>query len=137
MSNVHQNKDGSLQMADDSSEQPTVNSPSATEAIPVTSEPPNLNPKSETKEDMEVHHHAHHGHEKKTWKHYFWEFFMLFLAVVCGFLAELQLEHYIEHKREKEYIKLYKVQESLKFLLAYCVLDLWFPEQLYLQHQTR
>ena len=28
---------------------------------------------------------------------------MLFLAVFCGFLAEYQLEHIIEHQREKEY----------------------------------
>ena len=52
---------------------------------------------------MEVHHHAHHSHEKKTWKNYFWEFFMLFLAVFCCFLAELQVEHYIEHQREHKY----------------------------------
>ena len=56
---------------------------------------------------MEVHHHSHpspsSGYRKK-WTHYFWEFFMLFLAVFCGFLAELQLEHYIEHQREKIYI---------------------------------
>lgn len=52
---------------------------------------------------MEVHHHSHHGHEKKTWKNYFWEFFMLFLAVFCGSLAELQVEHYMEHNREKAY----------------------------------
>ncbi len=61
------------------------------------------NPQPENK-DMEVHHHAHHGHEKKTWKSYFWEFFMLFLAVFCGSMAELQVEHYLEHKREKQYI---------------------------------
>lgn len=54
---------------------------------------------------MEVHHHSHHGHDKKTWKNYFWEFFMLFLAVFCGFLAEIQVEHYIEHQREKQYVK--------------------------------
>ena len=30
---------------------------------------------------------------------------MLFLAVFCGFLAEYQLEHIIEHKREKQFIK--------------------------------
>ena len=30
---------------------------------------------------------------------------MLFLAVFCGFLAENQREHFIEHKREKQYIK--------------------------------
>ena len=51
---------------------------------------------------MEVHHHAHQG--KKSWKSYFWEFLMLFLAVFCGFLAEYQLEHTIENQREKKYI---------------------------------
>ncbi len=56
-------------------------------------------------EEMEVHHHAHHGHEKKTWKSYFWEFFMLFAAVFCGSLAELQLEHKIENDRAKELAK--------------------------------
>lgn len=58
-------------------------------------------------ENMEVHHHAHHGHGKKTWKSYFWEFFMLFLAVFCGFLAEIQVEHYVEHQREKKYMQMY------------------------------
>jgi len=63
-----------------------------------------INPNQDSK-NMEVHHHAHHGHEKKTWKNYFWEFFMLFLAVFCGFLAEYQLEHKIENDREKKYVK--------------------------------
>jgi len=52
---------------------------------------------------MEVHHHSHT--ERKKWAHYFWEFFMLFLAVTLGFLVENQREHYIEHKREVEYIR--------------------------------
>lgn len=30
---------------------------------------------------------------------------MLFLAVFCGFLAENQREHYVEHHRAKEYAK--------------------------------
>ena len=30
---------------------------------------------------------------------------MLFLAVFCGFLAEYQLEHVIEHNREKKFVK--------------------------------
>lgn len=54
---------------------------------------------------MEIHHHPHTGHGKKTWKDYFWEFLMLFLAVFCGFLAEYQLEHIVEHNREKQYIE--------------------------------
>jgi len=52
---------------------------------------------------MEVHAHAHTP--RKKWTHYFWEFLMLFLAVFCGFLAENQREHMIEHKREKQYIR--------------------------------
>ena len=51
---------------------------------------------------MEVHAHTHTA--RKKWTHYFWEFLMLFLAVFCGFLAEYQLEHIIEHQREKKYI---------------------------------
>jgi len=52
---------------------------------------------------MEVHHHAHTA--RKKWTHYFWEFLMLFLAVFCGFLAENQREHFVEHKRAGEYAK--------------------------------
>ena len=51
---------------------------------------------------MEVHQHTHTP--RKKWTHYFWEFLMLFLAVFCGFLAENQREHMIEHKREKKFI---------------------------------
>ena len=51
---------------------------------------------------MEVHHHSHTS--RKKWTHYFWEFFMLFLAVFCGFLAEYQLEHKIEKERAQQYM---------------------------------
>ena len=50
---------------------------------------------------MEVHHHSHA--EGKRLKHYLFEFFMLFLAVFCGFLAENFREHQVELKRAKEY----------------------------------
>jgi len=52
---------------------------------------------------MEVHHHPHTA--RKKWAHYFWEFFMLFLAVTLGFMVENQREHYIEHKRAGVYAK--------------------------------
>ena len=52
---------------------------------------------------MEIHHHAHTA--RKKWTHYFWEFIMLFLAVFCGFLAENQREHMIEHQRAKQYMR--------------------------------
>lgn len=52
---------------------------------------------------MEVHAHSHTS--RKKWTHYLWEFLMLFLAVFCGFLAELKLEQYIEHHRAEIYAK--------------------------------
>ncbi len=77
---------------------------SSTEPIAETEQPIN--------NAMEVHHHTHPTHGKKTWKEYFWEFLMLFLAVFCGFLAEYQLEHMIEHDRAKELSK--SMYEDLK-----------------------
>ena len=53
---------------------------------------------------MEVHHHSHTS--RKKWTHYFWEFLMLFFAVFCGFLAENQREHMVEHQRAKQYATL-------------------------------
>ncbi|HUR65774.1 MAG TPA: hypothetical protein VMZ03_05445 [Chitinophagaceae bacterium] len=52
---------------------------------------------------MEVHAHSHTP--RKKWTHYFWEFIMLFLAVIAGFYAENIREHKVEHKRGKEYLK--------------------------------
>ena len=52
---------------------------------------------------MEVHQHTHT--ERKKWHHYFWEFFMLFLAVTLGFLVENQREHFVEQQREKKYMQ--------------------------------
>jgi hypothetical protein len=63
---------------------------------------------------MEVHHHSHTADPpdsyldhrgRKKWTHYFWEFFMLFLAVTLGFFVENQREHFVEHKRENQYIQ--------------------------------
>ena len=52
---------------------------------------------------MEAHTHTHTP--RKKWTHYLFEFFMLFLAVFCGFLAEYQLEHKIEKEKERQYIQ--------------------------------
>ena len=72
------------------------------EIIPIKdTEPINTN---QEPENMEVHHHAHHG-GKKNWKSYFWEFLMLFLAVFAGFLAENQREHFVEHQREIKFAR--------------------------------
>jgi hypothetical protein len=53
---------------------------------------------------MEVHHHGH-VHSRSKWKEYLFQFFMLFLAVFCGFLAEYRLEQIIERHREHDYAK--------------------------------
>lgn len=71
----------------------------------------NNKPKQENT-DMEVHHHSHAEHGKKNWRSYFWEFLMLFLAVFCGFLAENQREHMVEHNREKQFAQ--SLVEDLK-----------------------
>jgi len=75
---------------------------------------------------MEVHAHSHTP--RKKWTHYFWEFLMLFLAVFCGFLAEMQLEHTIEHQREKKYIL--TLHEDLKKDTQDLVQDIrWWQKQ--------
>jgi hypothetical protein len=55
--------------------------------------------------NMEVHKHPHHILHKKKWPEYLLEFFMLFLAVFLGFLAENQREHFVEHQREKKFAR--------------------------------
>ena len=65
---------------------------------------------------MEVHTHSHTP--RKKWTHYFWEFLMLFLAVVCGFFAEYQLEHKIEKDRARQFLQsmLVDVRTNIKNL---------------------
>jgi hypothetical protein len=48
---------------------------------------------------METHAHDLHKAPGHGWKHYLFEFFMLFLAVFCGFLAENWREHLAEKER--------------------------------------
>ena len=62
------------------------------------------NEQNQTSQNMEPHIHPHIHHEKK-WKDYLFEFLMLFLAVTAGFFAENIREHYVEHQKEKEYIR--------------------------------
>jgi len=53
---------------------------------------------------MEVHHTPPAHHSKKL-KDYLFEFLMLFLAVTAGFFMENRREHYVEHKREKQFAR--------------------------------
>jgi hypothetical protein len=70
---------------------------------------------------MEVHHPPHST--PKKWTHYLWEFFMLFLAVFCGFLAENFREHILDRKKEKEYM--ISMREDLKEDTARINAALW------------
>jgi hypothetical protein len=63
---------------------------------------------------MEVH--AHHTHTpRKKFKHYLFEFFMLFLAVVLAFFAENIRERAVEKHREKQYIGLLQRDLQIDF----------------------
>ncbi len=59
---------------------------------------------------MEIHAHTHTAADSgshrgsKKWKHYFWEFFMLFLAVTAGFFVENWRHHRLEKTYEKQYM---------------------------------
>jgi hypothetical protein len=54
---------------------------------------------------MEVHHHPDIHHKPKKWKEYLLEFFMIFLAVTMGFLAESIRERQTESRLEHELAK--------------------------------
>lgn len=53
---------------------------------------------------MEVH-HTHAPEKEKHFKHYMFEFLMLFLAISAGFFVENLREHKLEREREDQYMK--------------------------------
>src|SRR5271170_5968189 len=53
---------------------------------------------------METHAQELHKAPSHGWKHYLFEFFMLFFAVFCGFLAENIRERNLEKERETQYL---------------------------------
>ena len=61
---------------------------------------------------METHRNHLHNSPGKKFRHYFYEFIMLFLAVFAGFTAENIREHKIERTREEVYMK--NLYEDLK-----------------------
>ena len=68
---------------------------------------------------MEVHHHP--KVEKKTFREYFFEFIMIFLAVTMGFFAETIRENITEHRRAQEFAEsmLRDLQEDTVQLTSY------------------
>jgi hypothetical protein len=80
-----------------------VNETALPEAVVSTTEQPETyNPQPITEKEMEIHHHSKTPRQKLM--HYFWEFFMLFLAVTLGFFVENKREEYVEHHMEKTYM---------------------------------
>jgi len=103
-------------MADSTDEEhandpPKIQSENTPQEIIPVKQTGTINSSRET-ENMEVHAHELHKAPGHGWKHYVFEFFMLFLAVFCGFLAENQREKMANHEREKHYIK--SLEEDLE-----------------------
>jgi len=73
-------------------------------ALATPASQPATSNKKQAPEDMETH--AHHLHKAPShgWKHYLFEFLMLFLAVFSGFVAENIREHEVDRRREREFI---------------------------------
>ncbi len=64
--------------------------------------PNNKNPQNNTT-NMETY-HPHKAHQKRKIKDYFFEFLMLFIAITAGFFMENLREHFVERKKEKQFI---------------------------------
>src|SRR5258706_15047994 len=68
-------------------------------------EAPQATNDNEQTKNMEVHKHPHHVTHKKKWGEYLLEFFMLFLAVFLGFIAENIRENSVNRETEKNNIE--------------------------------
>src|ERR1700739_4752182 len=55
-----------------------------------------------TQPTMEVHHHPQLEHKPKRWKEYLLEGFMIFIAVMMGFIAENIRENINNHEHVKQ-----------------------------------
>jgi len=64
---------------------------------------PPLTPSQQPSEKVPAHTH-HHSKEEKRFKHYVFDFLMLFLAVVAGFFVDNEREHLVEVQRENQFI---------------------------------
>ncbi|RTL57575.1 MAG: hypothetical protein EKK37_16200 [Sphingobacteriales bacterium] len=93
----------SLQLADGSLQNEVENTSSA-ETMPEAEQPEIINEKPQTTA-METHAHDLHKAPGHGWKHYFFEFFMLFLAITLGFFAENLREKISDKKHVHEYIQ--------------------------------
>ena len=80
---------------------------------------------------MEVHKHPHHVSHKKKWAEYLLEFFMLFLAVYLGFVAENMRETIVNKEKAHHYIQ--NMVADLKADTAYLNFSSYY-QQLWSDH---
>ena len=80
---------------------------------------------------MEVHKHPHHVSHKKKWAEYLLEFFMLFLAVYLGFVAENMRETIVNKEKAHHYIQ--NMVADLKADTAYLNFSIYY-QQLWSEH---
>jgi hypothetical protein len=90
--------------SDGSLDNNTTDQPDPTNEIIPVEETESITPIQQT-ENMEVHKHPHHVTHKKKWTEYLLEFFMLFLAVFLGFVAENVRENRVNLEIEKRNIE--------------------------------
>ena len=76
-----------------------------TAAVTTTEQSSTINTQLSTEQEKQVHHHDHASQGKKSWKSYFWEFLMLFLAVFCGYLAEYVNRQFNKRSRMNNYLR--------------------------------
>ena len=67
------------------------------------------NPTSDIK-PMEVHHHPHLDHNPKPFKEYLLEGFMIFIAVMMGFIAE-NIREYVDNNQQVKHLTTQLVQD--------------------------
>jgi len=86
--------------------------PEVAESLPETQQPQSQS------QDMETHAHHLHKSPGHGWKHYLFEFLMLFLAVFAGFLTENKREHIVEKNRAHQFLQsmLLDVRDNMKHL---------------------
>ena len=82
-------------------------------------------------ENMEVQKHPHHVTHKKKWPEYLLEFFMLFLAVFLGFVAENIRETFVNKEKEHHYMQ--NMVSDLKEDTADLNFDIYY-QQLWCDH---
>jgi hypothetical protein len=97
------------------------NDPSQPQQKVISNNPaPQSDTPTEEISDMETHAHALHRAPGHGWKHYLFEFLMLFMAVTLGFIVENFREHIVEHKRATQFLQSMLVDVLTRITWIHC-----------------